>query len=101
MQFLADFHVHSKYSRATARNLDLEHLYVAAQKIGNICSDGRPILGLDVRDLLESVLETETDVFIVPAHIWAPWFSLLGAKSGFDSIEDENVSGRPGHQTGG
>lgn len=184
MQFIADFHVHSKYSRATAKNLDLEHLYVAAQKkgitvvgtgdfthpswfaeireklteaeaglfrlkpdiareldrrvppcchrpvrfvltaeisniykkqgktrknhnlvflsgiesvrrfngaldrIGNICSDGRPILGLDARDLLESVLEAESDGFLVPAHIWTPWFSLLGAQSGFDSIEE-------------
>ncbi len=184
MKIIADFHVHSKYSRATARNLDLENLYVAAQikgvdvvgsgdfshpawyaeiknklepaeaglfrlkkeiatacdlevpancrravrfvltteisniykkrdrtrknhnlvfvpdldvagdlnrrlgAIGNIQSDGRPILGLDARDLLEIVLETSADAFLVPAHIWTPWFSLLGSKSGFDSIED-------------
>ena len=183
MTFLADLHVHSHLSRATAKNLDLEHLHMAAQrkgitvvgtgdathpewfdaintklvpaeaglfrlrddlaaacdrevpracrapvrfilvseisniykkdgrtrknhnlvylpsmeatarfnreldKIGNIQSDGRPILGLDARDLLEIVLETDDDAFLVPAHIWTPWFSLLGSRSGFDSLE--------------
>jgi uncharacterized protein (TIGR00375 family) len=185
MKFTADFHIHSKYSRATARNLDLENLYVAAQKkgltvigtgdfthpawwreikeklqpasdgdglfelkpdiagavdarvpgvcrrpvrfmlvteisniykkeertrknhnlvfmpdldsverfnsrlgdIGNIESDGRPILGLDARNLLEVVLETDARGFLIPAHVWTPWFSLLGSKSGFDSVE--------------
>jgi len=182
--FLADFHIHSKHSRATARNLDLEHLYVAAQikgvtvlgtgdfthpgwfaeieeklvpaedglfrlhpdlagacdqkvpdscrrpvrflltaeisniykkdektrknhnlifadnldtvrrlnrrleRIGNIRSDGRPILGLDARDLLELVLSVSRSAFLVPAHIWTPWFSLLGSKSGFDSVAE-------------
>ncbi len=184
MRFLADFHVHSKFSRATAKNLDLEHLYIAAQQkgitvvgtgdfthpawfseikeklvpaeqglfrlkdeiahvcdnavpascrgdvrfilvseisniykkngktrknhnlvfapdidsatrfntkldaIGNITSDGRPILGLDARDLLEVLLESSDQAFLIPAHIWTPWFSLLGSKSGFDSIEE-------------
>jgi DNA helicase-2/ATP-dependent DNA helicase PcrA len=184
MKFIADFHVHSHFSRATAKNLDLENLYIAAQlkgitvigtgdfthpgwlseikeklvpaesgmfklkkefakicdqkvpdscrsevrfmlvseisniykknnktrknhnlvflsdinqadnfvskldKIGNIKSDGRPILGLDARDLLEIVLETDDQGFLVPAHIWTPWFSLLGSKSGFDSIDE-------------
>jgi uncharacterized protein (TIGR00375 family) len=182
MKIITDLHVHSKYSRATARDLDLENLYEAAQikgiqlvgtgdfshpawfaeieskldpaepgllrlkedaakaldarvppacrgtvrfvlateisniykkagrtrknhnlvfvpdletarnlnrrleRIGNIHSDGRPILGLDARDLLELVLETSPDAFLVPAHIWTPWFSMLGSKSGFDSI---------------
>lgn len=57
-------------------------------KIGNLRSDGRPILGLDSRDLLEIVLQTDKDCFMVPAHIWTPWFSVLGAKSGFDSIDE-------------
>ncbi len=183
MRFIADFHIHSKYSRATAKNLDLEHLFIAAQlkgitvvgtgdfthpawwqeitdklvpaeegllalrpelaaacdarvppacrqpvrfvltteisniykkedrtrknhnlifmpdleragrlnqlldKIGNIRSDGRPILGLDARNLLEVMLESSDQGFLVPAHIWTPWFSLLGSKSGFDSVE--------------
>ncbi|MEE4263070.1 MAG: UvrD-helicase domain-containing protein [Desulfobacteraceae bacterium] len=184
MKFIADFHVHSKFSRATAKNLDLENLYIAAQikgltvvgtgdftypgwfseigeklqpaepglfklrdefaricdkevppscraevrfilsteisniykknnktrknhnlilvpdlvvaenfntkldKIGNIKSDGRPILGLDARDLYEILLETSDEAFLIPAHIWTPWFSVLGSKSGFDSIEE-------------
>jgi ATP-dependent DNA helicase UvrD/PcrA len=184
MQFIADFHVHSKFSRATAKNLDLENLYVAAQikgitvigtgdfthpawwreiceklepaeegllrlrddlaracdeqvpracrrpvrfmlvteisniykkanrtrknhnlvfmpdlrsverfnnrldALGNIQSDGRPILGLDARNLLEIVLETDARGFLIPAHIWTPWFSLLGSKSGFDAVDE-------------
>jgi DNA helicase II / ATP-dependent DNA helicase PcrA len=184
MKFIADLHVHSHFSRATASNLDLEHLYVSAQlkgitviatgdithpewfkeiseklepaesglyrlknniekkcddqvplscrndvrfmlnseisciykkngktrknhnlvffpdlavaelfnqklsKIGNIVSDGRPILGIDARNLLEILLETSDQAFLVPAHIWTPWFSLLGSKSGFDSLKE-------------
>ena len=184
MKFIADLHVHSKFSRATAKNLDLENLYIAAQlkgvtvvgtgdftypawyseiceklepaesglfklkkdyakycdqeiprschnkvrfilsteisniykkndktrknhnlvllpdlaavekfnikldNIGNIKSDGRPILGLDARNLLEILLETSEQGFLIPAHIWTPWFSLLGSKSGFDSVEE-------------
>jgi DNA helicase II / ATP-dependent DNA helicase PcrA len=182
MLFHADLHVHSKYSRATSRDLDLEHLYywaarkgialvgtgdcvhpawlaelkdklvpdapglyrlkddiaeAIAQKlpascrrpvrfmlsveistiykkgdrtrkihhliyapdfetvdrlaarlarIGNIASDGRPILGLDSRDLLEITLEAGPGAYLVPAHIWTPWFAALGSQSGFDSI---------------
>ena len=184
MKYIADLHVHSKYSRATAKNLDLEHLYIYAQlkgitvvatgdfthpawfselaeklepaedgffklkpeiatacdrevppscrrpvrfvlsteisniykkndrtrknhnlvlmpdmdaaarfnarldAIGNIKSDGRPILGLDARNLLEITLETSPDAFLIPAHIWTPWFSLFGSKSGFNTIKE-------------
>lgn len=184
MKFIADLHVHSKYSRATAKNLDLENLYITAQlkgvtvvgtgdftfpawfeeisdklvaaepglyklktelarhcdlqvpeacrgpvrfmlvteisniykkhektrknhnlvfapdvevarrfknrldKVGNIQSDGRPILGLDARDLLEMLLDTSDEAFLIPAHIWTPWFSVLGSKSGFDSVAE-------------
>ncbi len=57
-------------------------------QIGNIHSDGRPILGLDSRDLLEILLEISEDAVLIPAHIWTPWFSVLGSKSGFNSIEE-------------
>ncbi|MBW2569607.1 MAG: DNA helicase, partial [Deltaproteobacteria bacterium] len=57
-------------------------------KIGNIRSDGRPILGLDAKNLFEILLETSDQAFLIPAHIWTPWFSVLGSKSGFDSIEE-------------
>jgi len=57
------------------------------ERLGNIRSDGRPILGLDARDLLEIVLSTDPGARLIPAHIWTPWFSLLGSQSGFDSIQ--------------
>ncbi|MBF0429185.1 MAG: UvrD-helicase domain-containing protein, partial [Magnetococcales bacterium] len=57
-------------------------------RIGNLTADGRPILGLDSRDLLEITLESDPDAFLIPAHIWTPWFSALGSKSGFDSIQE-------------
>jgi uncharacterized protein (TIGR00375 family) len=184
MEFIADLHIHSKYSRATAKNLDFENLYYTAQikgvtligtgdftypawineieskleeaepglfslkkeiakeidktipkncrhpvrfilqteisniykkdgrvrknhnlvyfpdiasvkrfnarldAIGNIKSDGRPILGLDAADLLKIMLDVNDQGFFVPAHIWTPWFSMFGSKSGFDSIEE-------------
>ncbi len=184
MRFYADLHIHSHFSRATSKNLDLEHLYVWAQlkgihvvgtgdcvhpgwmkeleeklepaeegffklkdkfakpmdaqvppacrssvrflltveisniykrldkvrkvhnliwfpsfdaakkvqaklgAIGNIKSDGRPILGLDSRDLLEITIEADKDNIFVPAHIWTPWFSALGSMGGFDRMED-------------
>lgn len=58
------------------------------EKIGNISSDGRPILGLDSKDLLALVLEVEPQAVFIPAHIWTPWFSVLGSRSGFDSVEE-------------
>ncbi|MDD3312845.1 UvrD-helicase domain-containing protein [Pseudodesulfovibrio sp.] len=57
-------------------------------QVGNLASDGRPILGLDSRDLLDMVLDCHPQAFLVPAHIWTPWFSLFGSKSGFDSIKE-------------
>jgi DNA helicase-2/ATP-dependent DNA helicase PcrA len=65
----------------------VERLNATLAGIGNIESDGRPILGLDSRDLLEILLEQAPDGFLVPAHIWTPWFSLFGSRSGFESIE--------------
>jgi len=65
-----------------------EKFQTTLEKIGNIRSDGRPILGLDARKLLELVLESHDNSFLIPAHIWTPWFSVLGSKSGFDSIEE-------------
>ena len=65
-----------------------ERLNAKLAGIGNIESDGRPILGLDSRDLLEILLEQAPEGFLVPAHIWTPWFSLFGSKSGFDAIEE-------------
>jgi len=170
MKFIADFHLHSKYSRATSPQMDLENLdewaqtkgikilgtgdfthpewfktlkdklepaesglfklrggsetcfiltaeisciYSKAGKvrkihiivfapsfaivekinvhlgwIGSLQSDGRPILGLDAKELAKIVLEASEDCLVVPAHLMTPWFSLFGSKSGFDSLEE-------------
>lgn len=56
--------------------------------IGNLKSDGRPILGLDAKELLKIVLTISEDCLIIPGHIWTPWFSLFGSNSGFNSIEE-------------
>lgn len=171
MKFIADFHIHSKYSRATSKDMDLEHLdewakikgirvlgtgdfthplwleelktklefsengllriknsdspthfiltseisciyskkgrvrkihlvvfapsFDAVEKvnaqlgwIGNLKADGRPILGMDAKELLKLVLNVSEECLVVPAHIWTPWFSLFGSRSGFDSIEE-------------
>lgn len=165
--FVADFHIHSKYSRATSKEMDLEHLvewarlkgisllgtgdfthYLWLQELkarlkpvgaglfsyrglnfilstevsniyskggrgrrihniifspdfetvdrindelagfGNLSIDGRPMLNLDCVSLMEIVLGINPDCFIVPSHVWTPWYSLFGANSGFDSIEE-------------
>lgn len=65
-----------------------EELSKKLEAIGNIHSDGRPILGLDSHDLLEITLESCPDAIFIPAHIWTPHFSLFGAFSGFDTIEE-------------
>jgi uncharacterized protein (TIGR00375 family) len=63
-------------------------LTTALSKIGNLAADGRPILGLDAKRLLEIALEASPDALLVPAHAWTPHFSVFGAASGFDSLEE-------------
>ncbi|SHO62860.1 TIGR00375 family protein [Pseudoxanthobacter soli DSM 19599] len=65
-----------------------DRLAASLGRIGNIASDGRPILGLDSRDLLEVALQSGPGSYLVPAHIWTPWFAALGSQSGFDSIAE-------------
>ncbi len=60
----------------------------ALAKIGNLASDGRPILGLDSRHLLDITLSGGPGCYLIPAHIWTPWFAVLGSKSGFDAVAD-------------
>ncbi len=67
---------------------EAEELSARLEAIGNIRSDGRPILGLDCRDLLEITLSCCPSAVFIPAHIWTPHFSLFGAFSGFDSLEE-------------
>jgi uncharacterized protein (TIGR00375 family) len=66
----------------------VDRLSAALARIGNLAADGRPILGLDSRDLLEITLQSSPDAYLVPAHIWTPWFAVLGAMGGFDSINE-------------
>ena len=67
---------------------DAERISAKLEQIGNIHSDGRPILGVDCHDLLEIILELSPQAVYVPAHIWTPHFSLFGAFSGFDTVEE-------------
>ena len=66
----------------------VEKINAKLNAIGNLKSDGRPILGLDVKELAKIIFEASPDCIVIPAHIWTPWFSLFGSKSGFDKIED-------------
>jgi DNA helicase II / ATP-dependent DNA helicase PcrA len=65
-----------------------ERITTALAKIGNLASDGRPILGLDSRDLLDITLSGGEGCYLIPAHVWTPWFAVLGSKSGFDAVRD-------------
>lgn len=73
--FAPDFGAAGKISAALAR-------------IGNLSADGRPILGLDAKELLRIVLDASPEAMLVPAHAWTPHFSVFGAASGFDSLEE-------------
>ena len=167
MEIIADFHIHSKYSRATSPQMDMEHLNLSARKkgiqllgtgdfthplwllelkknlepftqgiyhygetffiltcevcnifyrgnkahqihniifapdfksveainkllsdYGNLCADGRPMLRLEAAQMLKDIIDINPLNFIVPAHVWTPHFSLFGANSGFNSIEE-------------
>ncbi|MEM6632359.1 MAG: endonuclease Q family protein [Bacteroidota bacterium] len=66
----------------------VEKLIAQLGQIGNLAADGRPTLKLSSRDLLEIVREASDEAYLIPAHIWTPWFSTFGSKSGYDSLED-------------
>lgn len=99
VRFLLEVEISTIYKKGP-KTRKVHHLIYAANletagrfrdrlgSIGNIKSDGRPILGLDSRHLLEITLESGDDAFLIPAHIWTPWFSAMGSKSGFDSVDD-------------
>lgn len=58
------------------------------QKYGKLEADGRPILSLDTYEMFKALLDISSDIFLIPSHIWTPWFSLFGSNSGFDSVEE-------------
>jgi len=67
----------------------VEKINASLTKAGcNLKSDGRPIIGMDVRDLARLCFEADEKCMIIPAHIWTPWFAMFGSKSGFDSIQE-------------
>jgi DNA helicase II / ATP-dependent DNA helicase PcrA len=99
VRFMLEVEISTIYKKAE-RTRKVHHLIYAPDfetvdrisarlaRIGNIASDGRPILGLDSRDLLEIALDSGPHAYLVPAHIWTPWFAALGSQSGFDSIAE-------------
>lgn len=98
-RFILTAEISSIYSKNNKtrkiHNLIFAPSFEAAEKInthlgwiGNLKSDGRPILGLDAKELAKIVLRISPDCLIIPAHAWTPWFSVFGAFSGFDSIEE-------------
>lgn len=56
--------------------------------LGKLASDGRPILGLDAKEILKIVMDADPRCMVIPAHAWTPWFAVFGSKSGFDSLEE-------------
>ncbi len=72
-----------------APSLDaVDEITRALARVGNLASDGRPILGLDSRNLLEITLSGGDGCYLIPAHAWTPWFAVLGSQSGFDRVSD-------------
>jgi uncharacterized protein (TIGR00375 family) len=60
----------------------------ALGRYGDLSADGRPLLNMSAPQLVEEVMATSSENMVIPAHVWTPWFSVFGAFSGFDSIED-------------
>ena len=87
--YKADGRVRKVHSLILLPGLDeAERLALRLEEAGNLHSDGRPILGLSCHDLLEITLTVCPDAVFVPAHIWTPHFSLFGAFSGFDTVQE-------------
>lgn len=98
-RFLLTVEISSIYSKGgktrRVHNLVFAPSIETAEKInkvlgflGNIKSDGRPILGLDSKELAKIVFDIDERCMLVPAHAWTPWFSVFGSMSGFDSMEE-------------
>lgn len=67
---------------------DVEEINTRLGWVGNLKSDGRPILKMDAKELTKIVLDSSEDCLIIPAHMWTPWFSLFGSRSGFNSLQE-------------
>jgi uncharacterized protein (TIGR00375 family) len=66
----------------------VEQINTQLSWVGNLRSDGRPILGLDSKELVKIVANISPEAYVIPAHAWTPWFSVFGSMSGFDSLEE-------------
>ncbi|MBN1255818.1 MAG: DNA helicase UvrD [Deltaproteobacteria bacterium] len=66
----------------------VEGINTALGRLGKLGSDGRPIFSFPVKDLVKIILDVSEECLLVPAHAWTPWFSIFGANSGFDSLEE-------------
>jgi uncharacterized protein (TIGR00375 family) len=66
----------------------VERLNKRLSGIANLSADGRPIIGMDAKDFLKMAIQECPECMVIPAHVWTPWFSLFGANSGFDSVEE-------------
>ncbi|TAN33625.1 DNA helicase UvrD [Patescibacteria group bacterium] len=58
------------------------------KKSVNLKSDGRPIMGLSAKAVLQMLLEIDERFLLIPAHAWTPWFAVFGSKSGYDSLTE-------------
>ena len=98
-RFMLTVEISSIYSKGgkvrRVHNLIFAPSIKAAEKIiaelswqGNLKSDGRPIIGVGSKELLKIAMDADPECLFVPAHIWTPWFSVFGSKSGFDAIEE-------------
>lgn len=86
--FTQDGHVHRVHNIILAPSLEVvDEINKMLATHGNIASDGRPILGLSCKKLAEELFRISPELMLIPAHIWTPWFSVFGSKSGFDSLE--------------
>lgn len=103
--------VYSKYGRTRKVHAlvlvpdfeDADRINAALSLRGNLASDGRPVLGMDVADLARVVHDCSPRGLFIPAHAWTPHFSVFGAASGFDSIEEcfDGIAGEiPAIETG-
>ncbi len=72
-----------------AKNIEVvQQITEALLKIGRVDYDGRPIFGMSCIEFVELMKSIDKDIEIIPAHIWTPWFSVFGSKSGFDTLEE-------------
>jgi len=71
------------------RSLEVaEQLSEALSKYGDVSADGRPVLSVRPAELVETVMQVDSHNIIFPAHIWTPWWSIFGARSGVDRMEE-------------